>query len=91
MPAVALDGEFGAYNIGGIAGGEGADLDALDLHAIKNDNVVAVGLSVVLQFNQLDAGKSKLALGEAVKVILIILCALCVIWAIVRIVKSVIA
>lgn len=41
--------------------------------------------------NQLNAGKSKLALGEAVKVILIILCTVCVIWAIVRIVKSVIA
>ena len=41
--------------------------------------------------NQLNAGKIKLALGETVKVILIILCAVCVIWAIVRIVKSVIA
>lgn len=41
--------------------------------------------------NQLNAGKSKLALGETVKVILIILCAVCVIWAVIRIVKSVIA
>lgn len=41
--------------------------------------------------NQLNAGRSKLVLGEAVKVILIILCAVCVIWAIIRIVKSVIA
>ena len=41
--------------------------------------------------NQLNAGKSKLSLGETVKVILIILCAACVIWAIIRIVKSVIA
>ncbi len=57
MPAVTEQGELRAYDFGIVSGSEGAGLDALDLGAIKDNDIVRVGLAVIAEFNERDAGE----------------------------------
>ena len=50
---MALDGQGGIDNFGAVSGCECAGLDPLNLHAIKNNDIIGVDGAIVPEFNQL--------------------------------------